>query len=263
MNFKNRTVLITGGSSGIGLELARLFAKENAKIILLASSADKLNQAGALLEKEFGQKPLLIAKDLSKAEAPREIYNELHQKMISLDILVNNAGFGMFGDYGEASYETALQMIAVNVTSLAALTRLFLPDMISRKFGKVMNVASTAAFQGIPREALYAASKAFVLTFSEGLSKELEGTGVTATCLCPGPTATPFFERGTIGASRSMERTMMTSAAVAKAGMNALKKGKPVEIAGFRNKFLIGGERLIPRAVAVTIAGKFVDVRHS
>ena len=256
--FKNKYVLITGGSSGIGFELARLFLKEEAKIILAAGNADKLSKAAQSLESEFNVRVFSIAKDLSQPEAAGQIHQELASKLIPVDVLVNNAGFGISGLFKDADLNKTLRMIELNAKAPVALTGLFLPYMVHNGFGKSLNIASTAAFQGIPLEALYAASKAFIVNFSEGLAEELKGTGVGVTCLCPGATDTPFFDRGTIVASKVMKRSMMTSRRVAQIGLDALKNNRRLVIAGLRNKILILSERLVPRKLATKLAGRMV-----
>lgn len=253
------TVLITGGSSGIGLELARLFLKDGADVILVASHADKLTSASLELEKEFGKKPLWIMKDLAGIHAAREVFDQVRSQGLDVDVLVNNAGFGVYGKFHEVQLGKFERMIGVNACAAVSLAGLFLPGMVERGRGKILNVASTAAFQPIPIEAVYAATKAFLLHFSEALSNELKGTGVGVTCLCPGPTRTPFFTRGEIFPSKMMQRSMMKSDEVARIGYEALKKNRPLAVPGLMNKFLLLGYRLFPRTWVTRIARKVVE----
>ncbi len=258
ISFKGRQCLVTGGSSGIGLDIAKILAKEGCEFVLVGSSQEKLLKAGRELESESGRKPVLIAKDLSEEKACFELMAELRSGKINVDILVNSAGFGVYGEFHTVDLKKSLGMINVNVKALVILTYLCIPSMIEKKSGFILNIASTAGFQGIPREAIYASSKAFVVTFSEALTEELKNTGVHVTCLCPGATRTPFFTRGDIFPSTTMKRNMMSSEEVARIGVEALRRRKPLEIAGIRNKALIGSERLIPRKWATKIAGRLV-----
>ncbi len=257
--FSGKTTLITGGSGGIGFELARLFLRAGSKVILIGSSAKKLEEASNRLEKEFGAKIITLAKDLSPSSASREVFEVTQKWPAPVDILVNNAGFGISGYFHSMPELELFKMVRLNTHTVLELTRLYLPGMVERGFGRILNVASTAAFQGIPIEAAYAASKAFVLTLSEGLHDELKSKGVGVTCLCPGPTETSFFTRGSINASTVIKRVMMSPEAVAKTGFNALIKQKPVVIAGFRNKFMIFTERFAPRKWVTKIARKMVE----
>lgn len=256
--FRDKTALVTGSSSGIGFDLAYLLAEEGAKVILTGSNSKKISEANEELEKKFPGKVNSVAKDLSKKSSPLELFEEIQKLSLTIDVLVNNAGVGIYGKFHETPLEKTREMIDVNVLSLVELTRLFLPEMVKRKSGFILNVASTASFQGIPREAIYASTKAFVLTFSEALTEELKEEGVVVTCLCPGPTETPFFSRNDIFPSKMMTRSMMTSRSVAKIGLQALKKKKTLVIAGIRNKVLLAGGKIIPRQWATKIAGEFV-----
>lgn len=244
----NEWALITGGSAGIGVELARVFAANKFNLILVARNEDRLNQIAGELRGKHGIETKTLAKDLSLASAPQEIFAALRDTPVS--VLVNNAGFGWRGSFAECDLQkTALDMMHVNMDSLVALTRLFVPPMLARKSGRVMNVASTAAFQPGPFANIYFATKAFVLSFSQALSEELSGTGVTVTALCPGPTRTEFFERAGMQNYRK-DTFMMDARAVAEIGICGLLHGKRVVIPGVMNKF------------AATLAG-FVPARLS
>jgi len=198
----NKTALITGASGGIGLELAKLFARDRFNLVLVARSRDKLDQLAAELSRKYDMKTLVIAKDLSDHNAPQEVYDEVVKAGIDVDILVNNAGYTMLGKFVELGVQEQMQMAQVNIMTLTHLTRLFLPGMVERGYGNVLNVASTAAFQPGPLMAVYYASKAYVLSFSEAIGNELRGTGVTVTVLCPGPTRTGFQSRGGVEGAR-------------------------------------------------------------
>src|SRR5271166_4002120 len=198
LNAQSKTALITGASFGIGAEFARIFAREGYHLVLVARTADKLRQIASELEKAHGTRSLILATDLSDPGAAAYVLDQTMRASIQVDVLVNNAGFGQYGLFAENDLEECLRQIQLNVTTLTHLTRLYLPAMIERKSGGILNVASAAAFQPGPLMAVYFATKAYVLHFSEALSNELNGTGVTVTCLCPGPTATEFLKRANI-----------------------------------------------------------------
>ena len=179
------TALITGASSGIGLDLARLFAKDGHDVVLVARSEGKLREIAAELERDFGMTAHVIVADLAKPDAPQTLVAQLP---VDVDVLVNNAGFGVLGPFVETDLAKELEMIQVNVVALTHLTKLLLPPMVARRRGRVLNVASTAAFQPGPLMAVYYATKAYVLSFSEAIADELRDSGVTVTALCPGPT---------------------------------------------------------------------------
>jgi uncharacterized protein len=243
------TVLITGASSGIGLELARLFAADKSNLILVARSVDKLESLAAELRRDFGIEATVLPKNLADPAAPREIFQQLDGQNIAVDVVVNNAGFGALGRVAELPLERQLEMIQVNVTSLVHLTRLFLPKMIERRRGGILNVGSTAGFQPGPNMAIYYATKAFVLSFTEALAEELSNAGVTATCLAPGPTATGF------GAVSGMSETFvfklgeMSAVGVARQGHRGFRRGKTLVVTGVMNRAGVMAVRLAPRNV--------------
>ncbi len=249
-----KTALITGASSGIGLELARLIARDKINLVLVARRADKLMKLAEELA-PTGVQIYTLAKDLSKPEAAREVFAWCEDEGIAIDYLVNNAGFGEFGKFAESDWERQRQMIDLNITSLAYFTRLFLPGMINRGEGRIMNVASTAAFQPGPTMSVYYASKAFVLHFSEAIANELEGTGVTVTALCPGATESEFQAVAGIENSRLVKgRKLPTSKEVAVYGWKATQKGKKVAIHGTFNFLLASSVRFAPRTLVLKIA---------
>jgi hypothetical protein len=230
----NEWALITGGSAGIGLDLAKVFAANRFNLILIARNEARLKQVADELRGKHGIETKTLAKDLSLPNAPQEIFDALRETPIS--VLVNNAGFGWRGTFAEGDLQrTALDMMHVNMDSLVVLTRLFAPPMLTRKQGRIMNVASTAAFQPGPFSNIYFATKAFVFSFSVALSEELAGTGVTATVLCPGPTQTEFFERAGMTNYRK-NAVMMDARVVAEIGFHGLMRGKRVVTPGFLNK---------------------------
>src|SRR5258708_5013055 len=185
------TVLITGASGGIGYELAKLFARDHYNLVLVARSADKLAQVATELQ-GHGVTVKTVALDLAAPPAPRFLFDQLQREGVAIDILLNNAGFGAFGDFVKMPEEEILGQIDLNIRALTELTRLFLPTMVARRNGRIMNVASTAAFQPGPLMAVYYATKAYVLSFSEAIANELRDSGITVTCFCPGATHTGF-----------------------------------------------------------------------
>ncbi|HWK32027.1 MAG TPA: SDR family oxidoreductase, partial [Terriglobales bacterium] len=190
-----KTALITGASLGIGYELAKLFAQDKHAVVLVARSGDKLQKIAEELKQLGAPQVTVIVKDLAELEAPDEIFAETERRKLQIDFLVNNAGFGERGPFLKTNLDNELEMVQVNIVALMHLTKLYLPGMVQRRFGRIMQVASTAAFQPGPFMAVYYASKAFVLSFSEALWEELDGTGVTVTALCPGAAQTGFAAR--------------------------------------------------------------------
>ena len=251
-----KTALITGASFGIGLELARIFAREGHNLVLVARSADKLRQVASELEKAHSTRSLILAADLAEPGAAAYVLDQTTRAQIDVDILVNNAGFGQYGLFAENDLEECLRQIQLNVTTLTHLTRLYLPEMIERKSGRILNVASTAAFQPGPLMAVYFATKAYVLHLSEALANELDGTGVTVTCLCPGATTTEFHKRANATGMRLLKMGSMDAHTVAEDGYRALMAGKPVVISGFKNWLVAQSVRFSPRRLVTAIARK-------
>jgi len=244
-----RTVLITGGSGGIGHELARVFAAHGHNLVLVARDRNRLLAVSEELETAYGVKAHVVARDLSLPAAPVELYRDLRQRSLPVDILVNNAGFAAGGRFADSDPTNALQLLQVNVTALTHLTRLFLPDMIQRGWGRLLHVASIAAFFPGPLTACYNASKAYVLSFSHALSNELQGSGVSSTVLCPGPTQTGFARRARLLGTRAFSGRIMEPADVARVGYEALMEGKVQAIAGIKNKMRMFPVPLVPRRV--------------
>ncbi len=250
-----KTALITGGSGGIGLELAKVFARNAFDVVLVARKRDTLEAAAGQLEGKFNITAHVFAADLRRREAPLSIFDFLQNENIPIEILVNNAGFGLGGDFADTDLDRELEMIQVNIAALTHLTKLFLPAMIKRKSGKILNVASTAAFQPGPLMSVYYASKAYVLSFSEALSEELRDTGVTVTALCPGPTKTDFAATAQVGHSRLFTLFGVADAAsVAEFGYQAMMQGKRVAIPGIRNKLVAESHRFFPRNLVTRVA---------
>jgi len=243
------TVLITGASSGIGRELAHCFAGGGSDVVLVARRGDRLRELAQELTSRYNVKAHVLPKDLSLPDAAREIEDELRRAGIRVDVLVNNAGFGDWGTVSALELERQMKMVQVNVGAVTELTRRFLPGMIERRRGGILNVASAAAFQPGPLMSVYYATKAYVLHFSEGLAEELDGTGVSVTCLCPGPTITEF------GADAHMEGTLlfrmggMPAARVARAGYDGYRAGRVIVVPGLRNKLSAFSVRTGPRSV--------------
>ncbi len=249
-----KTALITGASGGIGLELAKLFARDGYNLVLVARSEQKLKQLAADLEHRHGVSVQVLAKDLSTPQSPAEIHAELQAQSITVNVLVNNAGYGTSGPFIETDLTTELQELQLNVVTLTHLTKLFAREMVRQRQGRILNVASTAAFQPGPLMAVYYATKAYVLSFSEALATELRGTGVTVTTLCPGATETGFAERAKIKSSTLFQSSRVMSAeAVARIGYVGLMAGKTLVIPGFLNKALAFSVRFAPRALVTQI----------
>jgi len=254
-----KTALITGASFGIGREFARIFAREGCNLVLVARSADKLRQLSSDLDKAHGARSLILAVDLTEPGAAAYVLDQTTRADIQVDVLVNNAGFAQYGLFAENDLEECLRQIQLNVTFLTHLTRLYLPAMMERKSGGILNVASTAAFQPGPLMAVYYATKAYVLSLSEALANELGGTGVTVTCLCPGPTATEFHKRANATSMRLLKFGSMDARTVAEDGYRALIARKPLVISGFKNWLLAQSVRFSPRRVVTTIARKIQE----
>jgi len=250
------TVLITGASSGIGLELARLFAKDGYQLVLVARSRAALHTLGEELQSRHNVTVRICPKDLAHPSAPVELCQELQEAGILLDVLVNNAGFGGSGPFLQTDWNNEAEMIQVNIVAVAHLTKLFLPQISARK-GKLLNVGSVAAFMPGPYTAIYYASKAFVLHFTEALAEELSGTGTTVTCLCPGPVQTNFQKRAhTGGSSRANAPLSMDVREVALAGYEGMKQGKRLVIPGWKNRLLTGILRFTPRGTVARMVGR-------
>jgi hypothetical protein len=250
---QNQTALITGASSGMGYEFSRLLAQRGFNLVLVARSADRLAEIASELAAAHPIKAEAIAQDLSRPEAAAQLFAEVNRRRLPVDVLVNNAGFGGLGPYADSDWENQREMIQLNVVSLAELTRLVLPEMIRRKSGKILNVGSTGSFAPVPNMAVYGATKAFVLSFSEAISAELQGTGVSVTALCPGVTKTNFFKRAKSENMLLRRLNQMEAGEVARIGYRAMMQGKPRVVSGWFNKIMIASMRLAPRAAVLWV----------
>lgn len=252
----NKTVLITGASSGIGLELSKLFARKGYNLVMVSQREENLEKAKMLICKENSKvKVLTIAKDLGEVSAPKEIFEYTKNNSIHIDILVNNAGIQVYGNFHNTDIEDTLNLMYVNMFALTELTKLYVDEMVKRGEGKILNLASTGAFQPCPLNAVYCASKAFVLNFSEAIGEELKGTGVSVTTLCPGATRTNFAKRAHIEDIKLFSGRVMEPSKVALIGYNALMKKKSVVVTGIYNKLAAESVRFTPRNIVVKIGG--------
>lgn len=255
---RNKTTLITGASKGIGKEFARIHASKGDNLVLIARSREPLMLLKNELESQNSSiKIEVIIKDLTHPNSAKEIYEKLKEKNLQIDYLINNAGFGEFGFFVDTDWSRFDQMIDLNVKSLTHFCHLFLPDMIKRKQGKIMNVSSTAAFQPGPMMAVYFATKSYVLHLSEALNNEAKGSGVTVTAFCPGFTDTYFMEDSQMEKSKLLRNIKLPSAhVVALAGYDAMMRSKSVRIYGLLNKLITFSVRLVPRKWVVGISRK-------
>jgi len=251
---RKQTVFITGASAGIGLELARLFAADRTDLVLVARRVDKLNELAEELRSKHTVRIETIASDLTQTDSPQRLFDEVAERGLTIDVVVNNAGYGLRGKLAEIDLQRQLDMVHLNVLSLLHLTRLFLPGMIERRQGGILNVASTAAFQPGPNMAVYFATKAFVLSLTDALVEELRGTGVKVTCLAPGPTVTEFAKAAEMEDARLFNMGAMSAAAVARIGYRGFQRGKSLVVPGLGNKLLAYGTRFVPRWMVRKIA---------
>lgn len=249
------TTLITGASAGIGLEFAHVFAARTHNLILVARREDKLLELKKIIEEKYSVSVEIIIQDLTKQDAAKTIYEKIKDKQI--DVLINNAGFGVHGEFIQTDTQKELEMIQVNITVLTELTKYILPDMVQRGSGKILNVASTAAFEPGPFMAVYFATKAYVLSFTEAIAEEVRGTGVTITCLCPGATVSEFSSVASMeNISFFAKKNLPSSRNVAEYGYAALMNNTVVAIHGIQNKLLIFLLRITPRRVVRAIVRK-------
>lgn len=250
--YQGKTALITGASSGIGKVFAEALAARGTHLVLTARSEDKLRALAEDLTVRYGMRAEVIAADLSREGAPQQIFAETQQRGLSVDLLVNNAGFGTYGLFAEDSHEKQLAEVRVNVTAVVDLSHLFLGPMLQRGEGGIINVASTAAFQPLPYMAVYAATKAFVLSFSEALWAEYRKRGVRVLALCPGPVDTAFFDA--VGSREPAVGVMVTPEKVVEVGLRALERGKCSVIPQWQTFLLAQVSRFAPRSLVVRIA---------
>lgn len=261
LNQNPPTTLITGASGGIGYELVKLFAQDHHNLVLVARHGPRLAQVADELQRQFEITVRTFALDLTDPAAPQALFAQLQSDGVAIDILVNNAGYGKFGEFADVPLEESLGQVQLNVAALTHLTRLFLGPMLQRRSGRIMNVASTAGFQPGPLMAVYYATKAYVISFSEALANELAGKGITVTCLCPGATETGFAGRAGNDESRLFKKLRpMDAKTVARAGYHGLLKGRTLVIPGFRNWLVAESVRVSPRKL-VTAISRWVSER--
>ncbi|MEN9800720.1 MAG: short-chain dehydrogenase [Pseudomonadota bacterium] len=255
--------LVTGGNSGIGLDLARLFARDGHDLVLVARDAGRLEQAAAEL-RGFKVNVETCVADLGRPGGLDAVKAALGDRVGKVEVLVNNAGYGLQGAFAETPLEAELGMLQVNVVALTALTKWVLPGMVAARRGRILNVGSTAGFPPGPFMAVYYASKAYVNSLSQALSAELEGTGVTVTVLCPGPVETRFQAQAGMEGSRLMQMraAVLPSAEVAEQGYRAMREGEPLVVPGLVNKLGVFGQRFLPRA-AITAMTRRLNSRES
>lgn len=247
---RSRTALVTGASGGIGYELARLCAADGYDLVLVARDEAALARAAGELTAGRTIAARVVAADLARPDAPGEVAEMLAADGVAVDLLVNNAGIGAYGPFAASDLATQLALLRLNVVALTELTGRFLPGMLARRSGTILNVASTAAFLPGPLMATYYASKAYVLSFSEALAEEVRGTGVTVTALCPGPTRTDFHRQAAMRDSRMLRyRLAMDAAAVARAGYRGMQRGRRVVVPGRANWLMTQAVRAAPRAL--------------
>jgi len=250
-----KTVLITGASNGFGMEFAKLFAKDGYNLVLVARTEERLKKLGYSLQDEHQlQHVCIVQSDLARPESPQEIYEQLKQKGIQVDVLVNNAGVGVHGFFHETELDRELNLIQLNISSVVHLTKLFLKDMVARNEGKILNVASLVSFMPSPLMAVYAASKAFILSFTEALQNELKDKNITITALCPGASDTMFFKTANAENTRAANGPLSSPEDVAKDGYTALMKGENRIVSGVMNKVQAGASNVLPdSALAATM----------
>lgn len=251
---ERKRVMITGASSGIGYEFSKIFAKNDYDLVLVARSSEQLQRIANEISSKYSVAVKVIAKDLSKVNSADEIYFEVVKDLGNIDILINNAGIQVYGSFSETNIEEELRLINVNLITLTKLTKLFLKDMTKRGKGKILNVGSTGSFAPGPLNAVYCATKAYVLSFSEAIAEELSGSCVTITTLCPGATKTEFAKRANIENVRLFRSRVMEASEVADIGFRALMKGSITVIAGINNKLTTFSIRMTPRRIVTKIS---------
>ena len=255
----NKFTLITGASGGIGKELAKIAAREKQNLLLVARSEKRLKEVGKEIRQQTQDESLqieLLALDLSKPTAPKQVFEFCRKNQLFIDTLVNNAGFGDYGVFSASTLGRQLEMIDLNISTLTALTHLFLPEMIKQSSGKIMNLGSVASFLPGPLMSTYFATKNYVLSFSRALSEELRDTGVSVTCLCPGPTKSGFGSTARVSKTHSTSNPKTTAREVAEYGWYQMQNGTPVAIYGFSNRMMIQLVKFVPRDLVARLVKK-------
>jgi len=253
MSGMEKYALITGATSGIGYELAKLFAKDQYNLVIVARNEKELNNCSNEMKQQYGVNVITIAKDLFKRESPFEVYDEVKSRGLKIDVLVNDAGQGQYGEFKDTDINRELDIIQLNIGAYITLTKCFLREMVDRKEGKILNVASIAGKMPGPYQSVYHGTKAFVQSWSEALRSELKDSGVTVTSLLPGATETDFFNKAQMQDSKIMQEDMSDPADVAKDGYDALMAGKDMIISGMKNKMQVGMANVMPDS---TVADK-------
>ncbi|MBM3285171.1 MAG: SDR family oxidoreductase [Candidatus Aminicenantes bacterium] len=251
---QGKTALITGASSGIGAELCRLLARDGFDLVLVARDKERLLKLAAELKSQHRTHATVIAKDLSRGESAAEIYRELLDQGISVDILINNAGFNVYGRFAETDKLRELALLQLGVITPTELMKLFIPPMLERGYGRILNIGSTGSFVPGPLNSVYCASKAYLLSVSEAVHMELKGSGVTVTTVCPGAAASEFASRAGMKDTRVFRRRTMSCRAVARAAYRALRKQKRVAVPGLSNRLAVFATRLVPRRLTLWFA---------
>lgn len=255
-----KTALVTGATSGIGYEIAKLLAKDGHDLILAARSQARLDAVAEEFREGYGGRVEIVAVDLARDDGAGKVFQAVDDAGLAVDVLINNAGYAVYGPFKDTNLDLELRMMHVNMLTLTTLTKRVLPLMLGRHSGKILNVASTAAFSSGPLMAVYYASKAYVLSFTEAIAEELRGTGVTVTALCPGPTATGFQHRAAMEESRQIKgREIMDAAEVAAIGYEGMMAGKPIVVPGLRNKLVTEAPRLLPRRVMTRLVRRSLE----
>ena len=250
--WKGKWALVTGASAGIGVALAEELATGGAHLVLTARRLDRLQEVADGMRKKHGIQTHVVAADLAKREAPREIFEFTKEKGLRIDLLINNAGFGQYGEVPQVETQRLLDMVEVNCTAVVHLTRLFLPEMVARRSGDILILASTAAFQAVPYISTYAATKAFDLFFAEGLAEEMKPHGIRVCALCPGSTESEFH--AVADQEQFTARNMEPADKVARTGLQALAAGKSYVISGLGNYLGAHSQRLVPRRLVTRVA---------
>lgn len=253
-DWKGKWALITGASAGIGVALAQELAAGGTHLVLTARRLDRLQEIASRLAQQHGIQTHVFAADLARRQAPREIYDFTRQKNLRIDLLINNAGFGQYGELPQIDPDRLADMVEVNCTAVVQLTRWFLPDMVARRSGDVLILASTASFQAVPYISTYAATKAFDLLFAEGLAEEMRPHGIRVCALCPGSTQSEFH--AVAGQEKFTGAGQEPADKVARVGLKALAAGKSYVISGLGNYLGAQSQRLVPRRVVTSIAAK-------
>lgn len=258
----NQTALITGATSGIGYELAHLFAADGYNLIVVSRNQQELEKTATELAQRYGVEVIPISKDLFDPEAAFQLYEEVKSKDIRVDALVNDAGQGQYGLFVESDIRRQLEIIQLNVSSLTALTYLFLKDMVGRNEGKILQLGSIASELPGPWQAVYHATKAYVLSFTEALINEVKDKNISITTLQPGATDTDFFNKAEMQDSKIMDSKLSDPAKVARDGYDALKKGDDKVVSGLKNKALVAGANIIPDTVLASQMDKMQQPKN-